>query len=172
MKPCEIRTLIIAGVKIGVFGVCVIGLLAGCSSRFRTTIVSGNEAPKVQVTQLEPEEVTVEEVVAQPVQREIGMNIPVEEPARPVSRSERPIEISATTKSTNVPSTNSPFSEAVTPVPTDDSLAASMSTTSEPSMQVPSRGIPPISFEPEMPALPRETTMKILLPFKMFLRLQ
>jgi peptidoglycan-associated lipoprotein len=147
-------SLIIQVVKVVVVSGCVIGLLTGCSSRLRTTVVSGSDAPKVQVTQLEPETVTVEEVIAQPALKETRMDIPVEEPARPAPRNELPAEIFATPKSTVVPSENSHFFEVPTPVPADEPIASSMPAVSEPSMQRPSSGIPQIFFEPELPALP------------------
>lgn len=127
-------------VKLGVVSGCVLGLLTGCSSQLRTTIISGSEEPKVQVAQLEPEAVVVEEVVAQPVQKEMGMDIPVEEPARPAPRSELPAEIFATSKTPDVRSEMPVRSELEPSVPTQEGPAV---------------GIPPIAFEPEMPALPR-----------------
>ena len=154
MTQRQMGFLVIQVVKVVVVGGCVIGLLTGCSSRLRTTVVSGSDAPKVQVTQLEPETVTVEEVIAQPVLKETRMDIPVEEPARPAPRSELPAEIFATPKSTVAPSEISTFFEVPTPVPVDEPIASSTPAVSEPSMQRPSSGIPPISFEPELPALP------------------
>ncbi len=154
MTQRRMGSLIIQVVKVVVVSGCVIGLLTGCSSRLRTTVVSGSDAPKAQVTQLEPETVTVEEVIAQPVLKETRMDIPVEEPARPAPRSELPAEIFATPKSTVVPSEISTFFEVPTPVPADEPIASSTPAVSEPSMQRPSSGIPPISFEPELPALP------------------
>jgi peptidoglycan-associated lipoprotein len=147
-------SVVIQVVKVVMVSGCVIGLLTGCSSRLRTTVVSGSDASKVQVTQLEPETVTVEEVIAQPALKETRMDIPVEEPARSAPRSELPAEIFATPKSTVAPSEISPFFEVPTPVPADESIASSMPSVSEPSVQRPSSGIPPISFEPELPALP------------------
>lgn len=120
-------------VQVVIVSGCMIGLLTGCSSRSRTTIVSGSEAQKVQVTQLEPETVAVEDVVAQPVQKEGTMDVPVEAPASPASRAEMPTEIFATPKSTVTPAEISSFSETPAPVPADE----------------------PMSIEPEMPPLAR-----------------
>ena len=146
----RVGSLVIQVIKIVVVSGCVIGLLAGCSSRSRTTIVSVSDAPKVPVAQLESEPVVAEEVVAQPI-REVmipavpAIDIPVEEPARPVIRRESGPDIFATSKTPDVPSEIPSRSEpAPAPVPP----------TSEPAIQSPAAVIPPIVFEPEMPALP------------------
>jgi peptidoglycan-associated lipoprotein len=140
--------------KLVVIGGCVVSLLSGCSSSIRTTIVSGSEAQKVQVAQLEPETIVAEEVVAQPVQKETRLDIPIEEPARPAPRREFPAEIFATPKSKVAPSEISTFSESPSPVPVEEPVASSMPVVSAPSIESPSSGIPPVVFEPEMPALP------------------
>ena len=155
MTQRGIGSLFLQVVQVVVVSGCIIGLLTGCSSRKRMNVVSVSDAPEVQVTQLKPEKVTIEEVIAQPVTKEKRMDIPVEEPARPAPRSELPAEIFATPKSTIAPSEISPFSEALAPVPDDEPIASSRTSVSEPSRQRPLTGIPPISFEPEMPALPR-----------------
>ena len=152
MTQRRMGSVVIQVVKVVMVSGCVIGLLTGCSSRRRTTHDSGGDASKAQVTQLEPETVTVEEVIAQPALKETRMDIPVEEPARLAPRNELPAEIFATPKSTVAPSEISPFFEVPTPVPADEPIASSMPAVSEPSMQRPSSGIPPISFEPELPA--------------------
>jgi peptidoglycan-associated lipoprotein len=150
MTQRRVGSLVIQVVKVVVVSGCVIGLLAGCSSRSRTTIVSVSDAPKVPVAQVEPERVVVEEVVEEPI-REVmipaapAMDIPVEEPARPVIRRELPPEIFAKSKTPEVPSEiSSRFDPSPAPVPP----------TSEPAIERPAVGIPPIAFEPEMPALP------------------
>lgn len=152
MAQRGMRALVIQVVKVVVVSGCVIALLTGCSSRLRTTIVSGSEAPKVQVTQLEPEIVTVEDVVTHPVQKEVKMDISLEEPGRPALQRELPAEIFATPKSSVAPPEISSFSEVPAPVSADEPIASSM--IAIPSMQKSSKGIPSISFEPEMPALP------------------
>ena len=118
---------VIQVVKVVVVSGCVIGLLTGCGSRSRTTIVSGSDAPKVSVVQLEPERVVVEEVVAQPIRREgiipavPAIDIPVEEPARPVIRRELGPEIFATSKTPDVPSEiSSSFEPSPAPLPQSD----------------------------------------------------
>ncbi len=142
--------LVIQMVKVMVVSGCVIGLLTGCSSRLRTTIASGSDAPKVSVAQLEPEPVVVEEVAAQPRGEVIippvpAIDIPVEEPARPVIRPELPPEIFAKSQTPEVPSEiSSRFEPSPAPVPPK----------SEPAMQAPAVKIPPIAFEPELPARP------------------
>jgi len=156
MTRRRMKALVLRVIKLGVVSGCVIGLLTGCSSRLRTTIVSGNDAPRVQVTQLEPERVVAEEVIVQPMQEGsptvAAIDIPVEKPAL---RRESTSEIFATRKSTVTPAAISPRFESVTPVPSGDPIASSLPSGIEPSMQRPSTGIPPVSFEPEMPALPR-----------------
>jgi|GEM_PF-1282670 len=143
-------------VKMGVVSGCVVGLLTGCSSQLRSTIISASEPPKVQVTQLEPEAVVVEDVVAQPVPKETRMDIPVEEPARPAPRSELPAEIFATSKTPDVRSEMPVRSERELSVPAhEEPVISALPLASEPAMQQPVVGIPPIGFEPEMPALPR-----------------
>ena len=150
MTQRRMGSLVIQVVKVVVVSGCVIGLLVGCSSRSRTTIVSVSDAPKVQVAQVEPEPVVVEEVVEEPI-REVmipaapAIDIPVEEPARPVIRRESGPEIFATSKTPDVPSEiSSRFEPSPVPVPP----------ASEPAIQRPAVGIPPIAFEPELPALP------------------
>jgi len=149
MTQRRMGPLVIQVVKVAVVSGCVIGLLTGCSSRARTTIVSVSDAPKVPVAQMEPERVVVEEVVAQPIREASipavpAIDIPVEEPARPVIRRELPPEIFAKSKTPEVPSEISSRSEpSPAPVPL----------TSEPAIQSPA-AIPPIAFEPELPVLP------------------
>lgn len=129
---------------------CVMGLLAGCSSRLQTTIVSGSEGQKLQGAQAEPKSVVVEEVTVQPIQEVSipavpAMDIPVEEPARPVIRRELGSEIFATPRTPDVPSEiSSRFEPSPTPVPP----------TSEPAIQSSAVEIPAIAFESELPARP------------------
>jgi len=143
-------------VKMGVVSGCVVGLLAGCSSQLHTTVMSASEPPKVQVTQLEPETVVAEEVIAQPVQKETRLDIPVEEPARPAPRSELPAEIFATSKTPEVLS-EMPFPSDLEPsVPAqEEPVVSSLPLAPESTVQQSAVGIPPIAFEPEMPSLPR-----------------
>ena len=271
MKQCGIRVWGSERVKLGMVSMCIFGLLAGCSSQLRTTVVSGSEVQEVQVTQLAPETVTVEEVVAPLTRKEtpmvqkttpmdipveeparptlrrevvaedlpipsttgteslasttgsleekkvaslgqtsIPMDIPVEEPARPVLRPgvtaenlttlstteaktvasnaleteagkevaslgqgnllmdipveeptrptlrrEVPVEIFATPKTSGVSSETESFSESPISVPSEEFVAPSRSSLIEPSRQMVPEGIPPISLEPEMPALPQ-----------------
>ena len=129
---------------------CMMGLLAGCSSSLRATIVSGSEGQKLPVVQVEPEPVVVETVAAQPIQEVIisavpAFDIAVEEPARAVSRREPVREIFATSRIPDVPSEiSSRFEPSPPPVPS----------TSEPAIQSPSIEMPAVAFEPELPALP------------------
>jgi peptidoglycan-associated lipoprotein len=129
---------------------CMMGLLAGCSSSLRATIVSGSEGQNLPVVQVEPEPVVVESVAAQPIQEVIisavpAFDIAVEEPARAVSRREPVREIFATSRTPDVPSEiSSRFEPSPSPV----------SSTSEPAIQSPSIEMPAVAFEPELPALP------------------
>ena len=123
MTQRRMGSLVIQVVKVVVVSGCVIGLLAGCSSRSRTTIVSVSDEPKVPVAQLEPEPVVVEEVVV----REViipavpAIDIPVEEPARPVIRRESGPDIFATSKTPDVPSEiSSSFEPSPAPLPPSD----------------------------------------------------
>ena len=155
MTQHGMRSLVIQVVKGVVVSGCIIGLLTGCGSRSRTNIVSGSGAPKAQVTQLKPEKVTIEEVIVQPVPKETRMDIPVEEPARPAPRSELPAEIFATSKTPDVPSEIPSRSQpAPTPTSKGERMVPSVPPAFQPAIERPAVGIPPIAFEPEMPALP------------------
>jgi peptidoglycan-associated lipoprotein len=129
---------------------CMMGLLAGCSSSLRTTIVSGSEGQKLPVVQVEPEPAVVETVAAQPILEIINpavqaFDIPVEEPARAVIRPEPAREIFATSRTPDVPSEiPSRFEASPLPVPPS----------SQPNMQIPAVEIPAMAFEPELPAMP------------------
>ena len=144
--------------QVAIVGSSVISLLVGCSSQLRTTTLTGEgpEDPKVHVTQLEPEELQFEEVIVQPVQEEpkIITNIPVEEPPSPAPRREIAPEVISTTTSTIAPSEGHSSPEVQMPVPADQPVS-SMSVVTEPALERPMSGIPPISFEPEMPAFPK-----------------
>ncbi len=136
---------------------CILGLLTGCSSNLRTTIVSGSEAQKLQMAQVESEPVVVETVDAQPILEIINpavqsFDIPVEEPARAVSRPEPVREIFATSRTTDV---SSEIPSRFEPSPT------SIPPTSEPAIQSPEVEIPIIAFEPELPALPTLRTNQV-----------
>jgi len=156
MAQWRMGSLPLERVKVVLVIGCVIGLLTGCSSQLRTTIVSGSEVPKVQVTQLEPGQLIVEEVVVPPIQRErpaaASIDIPLEEPMRPVIQQEVASEIFSTSRTPDVPSKISAPFESV-PAPPGEHIASSTSLASEPSMQRPATGIPPVAFEPELPAL-------------------
>lgn len=157
MAQWRMGSLSLERVKVVLVIGCVIGLLTGCSSQLRTTIVSGSEVPKVQVTQLEPGQLIVEEVVVPPIQGErpaaASIDIPLEEPMRPVIQQEVASEIFSTSRTPDVPSEISAPFESV-PAPPGEQIASSTSLASEPSMQRPATGIPPVAFEPELPALP------------------
>ena len=135
---------------------CVLGLLTGCSSQLRTTIASGSESTKAEVTQLPPEQLVAEESIAQPISPPPLMDIPVEEPARPVIQREFASDILATPKTPDGLSENvAPLKSAPASAPPGEQTASSMFLPAEPTMQKPMAGIPPISIEPEMPALPK-----------------
>ncbi len=140
--------------------ICVMGLLNGCSSRLRTTIVSSSEGQKLQVAQAEPEAVVAEEVTIQPIQSSAIpsvpiLDIPVEEPARPVLRSTVPAEIFATPKTSEVPSGMLVPSEVESsPRIHEEPVVASVPSLEGPPIKQAAVGIPPVVVEPEMPALP------------------
>ncbi len=143
-------------IQIAIVSGCVIVLLTGCSSRLRTTIVSGDRAQNARVAQVQSEPVVVEELVPQPIQEvenlaSSTMDIPVEEPARPVIRREPGSEIFATSKTSGVPAEISTPSEPES-VPLDEPVASFVPQDSF--VQGSEAEVPPISFEPELPALP------------------
>ena len=156
MTQRRMGSLVIQVVKVVVVSGCVIGLLAGCSSRARTTIVSVSDEQKVPVAQLEPkpvvEEVVVREVIIPAVP---AIDIPVEEPARPVIRRESGPEIFATSKTPDVlPEIPSRSQPAPTPTSKGEPMVPSVPPAFQPAIERPAVGIPDIAFEPEMPALP------------------
>lgn len=130
---------------------CVMGLLSGCSSRLQTATVSGTEWQKLEVAQVEPEPVVAEEVTVQPFQEVSipaappALDIPVEEPARPVDRPKLGSEIFATPRTPDVPSELSSHFDPSSPA---------IPSTSEPAIPSPAVELPAIAFEPELPALP------------------
>ena len=137
---------------------CVMTLLTGCSSRLRTTIVSAHGAQSAQVAQVKSEPMVVEEIVAEPIQEvetlEVqAIDIPIEEPARAVVRPKSVTEIFATPKSSVASVESFSPSESVSS-PVSEPKASSVPQGSEPSMQGRVSVVPPISFEPELPALP------------------
>jgi peptidoglycan-associated lipoprotein len=122
--------------------------------------MSAAEPPaKPQVAKLEPVPLAAA-AVQPPVQTEkiIGipaMDIPVEEPARPVIRPSAPADIFATPRTGAVETAVAPLeaplvAELVAPSPPIIATTPSQISPQESSKVL---GIPPISFEPEMPAL-------------------
>jgi peptidoglycan-associated lipoprotein len=148
--------------KFGLLGGCLIAIMAGCSSKLQTTVISVTEPPaQPQVAKIEPVTPPVEAVVQPPVQAEtfIGispMDIPVEEPARPVIRPSAPADIFATPRTTVVePAASAPL-EA--PLVAEPVILPSPIIPTSPGQVSPQEsqvvGIPPIALEPEMPARP------------------
>jgi peptidoglycan-associated lipoprotein len=150
--------------KLGVVGGCLFGLLmlgmGGCSSRLQTTVMSGTEPPpaKPQVVKVEQASAPAEdEVLAETFIGIPPMDIPVEEPVRPVIPPSVPSEIFSTPRTGDAESAPSPFSES--PL-AEESVAPPSpekgTTPGQPSPQelAEAPGIPPISFEPEKPTLP------------------
>ncbi len=135
--------------KFGLLGGCLFAIMAGCSSKLQTTVISVTEPPaKSQVVKVEPVTPQAEGVVQPPVQPEkfIGiptMEIQVEEPARPVIRPSAPADIFATPRTTVV--------EPAVPAALEAPLVAEPVVPQESSQVF---GIPPISVEPELPARP------------------
>lgn len=152
--------------KFGLVGGCLIAIMGGCSSKLQTTVISVTEPPaKTQVAKVEPMTPPVEavEAVVQPrVQSEpfIGippMDIPIEEPARPVIRPSAPADIFATPRTTVVePTPSSPLEAPLVVEPVIPPSPIIPITPGQASPQEPSQdlGIPPIALEPEMPARP------------------
>ena len=156
MAQRQMRFLVLEKMNVVLVVACVFGLLAGCSSRLRTTMISGSEATKAEVTQLAPEQLVAEESIAQPISTPPLMDIPVEEPARAVSQREFASDILATSKSSDVSSEIvAPLESAPVSVPPGEQIASSRALPVEPAMQKSMTGIPPIFIEPEMPALPK-----------------
>ncbi len=167
-----IGSLIFRAVKVGVVSGCMIALIAGCSSRLQSTTASKNETPKVPVTQVEPElvveEAAPEEVVAvtqdaglEPTQDEgpsyvPAMDIPVEAPSLPAPRPEVTTEIFAKSKTSDLSTTNVPFSE---PADAGEQIASLMPSTSGQNMGQPEEEMPSAfgeSESSEIPTFPNE----------------
>jgi len=149
--------------KLGLLGGCLIAIAAGCSSRLQTTIMSATEPPaKPQVAKLEPVPPAAEMAVQIPAQAEknIGIppiDIPVEEPVRPVIRPAAPADIFATPRTGVVePAVSAPFEAPleVEPVAPPPPIIATTPSQYSPQESPTVLGIPPILFEPEMPVLP------------------
>ncbi|MCA9498275.1 MAG: OmpA family protein [Nitrospirales bacterium] len=149
--------------KLGLVGGCLIAIMTGCSSKLQTTVISVTEPPaKPQVVTLEPVAPHADAVVQPPVQSEkfIGippMDIPVEEPARPVIHSSAPADIFATPRTTVVESGVSESLEAplvAEPVVPPSPIVATKPGQDSSQESSEAFGVPPISFEPEMPARP------------------
>lgn len=149
--------------KLSLLSVCFIGAAVGCSSRLQTTIMSGAELPpKSQVAKVEPLAPPTEEAVqtAVPAAKDIGVppiDIPVEDPARPVIRPSGPADIFATPRTGGVePSVPAPVKAPLVAEPVASPPPVIAGTPSQPALQEQPKmlGIPPISFEPEQPTLP------------------
>lgn len=149
--------------KFGLLGGCLIVVMAGCSSKLQTTVISVTEPPaKPQVVKVEPVTPPVEAVVQPPVQAEtfIGispMDIPVEEPARAVVRPSAPADIFATPRTTVIePAVSAPLEAPLVaePVIPPSPIIPTTPDQVSPQESLQDLGIPPIAFEPEMPAQP------------------
>ncbi|MBA3965713.1 MAG: OmpA family protein [Nitrospirales bacterium] len=178
--------------KFGLLGGCLIAIMAGCSSKLQTTVMSVTEPEppaKPQVVRLEPVTPHAEAVLQPPAQAPVQveqfigippMDIPVEEPARPIIRPSVPADIFATPRTTE-PAVSAPLeaplvaesvvpapleaplvAEPVVPAPLEAPLVAESMVPPSPLATPPSQispqesskgfGVPPISFEPETPA--------------------
>jgi len=149
--------------KVALVSGCLLGILMGCSSKLQTTVMSGTEpSPKPQMAKLEPVASPAEAAVQAPVQAEtiIGIppiDIPVEEPARPVIRPSAPANIFATPRTGIVePAVTEPFEAPLVaePVAPPPPVIAATPSQIAPQESPKILGIPPISIEPEKPALP------------------
>ncbi|GJL68033.1 MAG: hypothetical protein NPIRA06_06680 [Nitrospirales bacterium] len=148
--------------KFGLLGGCLVAIMVGCSSKLQTTVISVTEpSAKSQVVKLDPVTSQAEAVVQPPEPAEtiIGipaMDIPVEEPARPVIRPSAPPDIFATPRTTVV--------EPAVPAALEAPLVAESVIPPSPIATTPNQispqessqegGVPPILFEPEPPARP------------------
>ncbi|MEO6202645.1 MAG: OmpA family protein [Nitrospirales bacterium] len=154
--------------KFGLLGGCLIAIMAGCSSKLQTTVMSVTEPEppaKSQVVTLEPVTPHAEAVLQPPAQPPVqaekiigipDMEIPGEEPARPVIPPSAPVDIFATPRTTVV--------EPAVPAALEAPLVAEAMVPPSPIAIPPSQispqessqgfGVPPISFEPETPARP------------------
>jgi len=149
--------------KLGLVSGCLLGMIVGCSSRLQTTIMSGTEPPpKQQVAKLEPMTPQAEAAVQTPVQAEKvsgipSIDIPVEEPVRPVIRPAAPADIFATPRTGVVePPVSAPLEAPLVaePVAPLSPIVATAPSPIVPQESPAELGIPPISFEPEKPTLP------------------
>jgi peptidoglycan-associated lipoprotein len=192
--------------KLGLLGGCLIAIMVGCSSKLQTKAMSVTEpeppaTPKVieaenpQVIEPEPVAPHAEAALQPPVQADkpmgnAPMDIPVEEPSRPVIHPSAPADNLATPRKTvEEPAVSAPLDDPLVAEPVDpsasaDILATPRTTVVEPASSAPLEapllaepvvpsspiatapgqvspqkssqvfGVPPISFEPEMPARP------------------
>ncbi len=158
--------------KFGLLGGCLIAIMAGCSYNLQTTVMSVTEPKppaKPQVVKLEPVTPHAEAVLQPPVQADQPpvqaekfieippIHIPVEEPARPVIRPSAPADIFATPRTTVVePTVSAPLEAPLVAEPVVPPSPIIGTTPGQVSPQESSQvfEVPPISFEPEMPARP------------------
>ncbi len=165
-KYCYLAVQVMKVVVVSLAGV---GLLSGCSSQLRTTIVSGSEAQKVQLAQVESEQLQQEPVRAtvEPDQNQnLGagpqLDIPVELPAIPVIRQSSVPEIAATPETAGASpigleqaSENQGGQRAASLMPSSETTKEAETAVQQSQVtQLPVIGIPSVSYEPELPALP------------------
>lgn len=136
-------------------------VMVGCSSALQTMMMSKDEPPSTPDTSQEdsvaPEAVSAAQKPDQPATLSgiPPMDIPVEEPARPTLHPSAPAAIFATPR-TDGDSMGSGSFEApldAEPVPSSPSALADVPDGTSRELSH-ARGIPPLSFEPEQPALP------------------
>lgn len=140
----------------GLLSLCLIGLLmSGCSSRLHTTVMSSTE-PEPVAAVVEPEAQIPDKTTPRVEPKLAGiprMDIPVEEPARPVIRPSGPSEIFSAPREEVTEPQIPPISEAPFEPSMDlDSLSPLSATPDQDAPHV--SGIPRIDIEPESPALP------------------
>ncbi len=152
--------------QVAIVSAGIVALLPGCSSQLRTTMVSGPEAQKIEKAQLEAESFVPEMVKAQAIIEEKSttvpvFDIPVEEPARPVIRPTAAPEIFSASKALDSSNTQNLQSDtSSSPIVQETPVIASATSASEssselvPRTELSMKRIPPVSFEPELPALP------------------
>lgn len=158
-------TVLANAMRMGKFflvGGCLVGIMGGCSTKLRTAILSEEPSAKTQVAPQDPVPPDTETAVPAPEQPETRfanppMDIPVEEPARPVIRPSVPAEIFATPRTgAGKPAEPAPIETPLDkePVPPPGPIIADAPSHSSPSESPNMSEIPPLSFDPENPALP------------------
>ena len=145
-----------------IVGICLLWVMAGCSSRLETSVLSEKPPPEPEVTQ--PPEESLARSQPSVSEEKIGdqdlgqppSEIPIEEPAKPV------ISRSPTKKDGEVPQEesgkgrpadkSSPAVESSKPSAEEDSKPQAVGSSEPQAGTSLAAGIPPVLFDPESPA--------------------